>query len=195
MGIALKGPGTELMARRAVEDEEVRWQHWMSLSLQGDANAYRSLLAELYDVVYGYVRRIVGDSALVEDCVQECLETLHRNRQSYDPNRPFRPWFFTLVRHKAIDFLRMDRSRSHVRLPTTLVEPTELPKTDASLDAGILLAQLEPMYRQAIVLTKLKGYTAAEAATLIGVSSVAMRSRVHRALRQLESLLELEIMA
>lgn len=181
---------------RSVE-EDLRWQHWMSQSLRGDASAYRLLLGELYDVVHVYVRRILGNSPLVEDCVQECLETLHRNRHSYDPTRLFRPWFFTIVRHKAIDFLRRNRTRQTVSLTEGVAELSHPPKPDGKLDARldttILLERLEPMYREAIVLTKLHGYSAPEAAALIGVSSVAVRTRVHRGLRQLERLLrELE---
>lgn len=182
--------------RRRTEEEGLRWQRWMSLSLQGDSRAYRSLLAELYDVLEAYVRRIIGDCILVEDCVQECLETLHRHRHSYDPRRPFRPWLFTLVRHKAIDFLRRDRSRVLARpVDQALPEPCHHPTADVLLDAAILLSQIEPMYRQAIVLTKLDGYTTAEAARLTGVSNVAMRTRVHRGLRQLERLLDREVIA
>jgi len=163
----------------------------MKRALGGDAEAYRLLLVELYDVADAYVRRILGSSPLVEDCVQECLETLHRNRHSYDSQRPFRPWFFTLIRHKTIDFLRRNRRRA-VTLPENLAELSCDPRPGDALDAAHVLACLDPIYRQAIVLTKLGGYTTAEAARLLGVSSVAMRTRVHRGLRQLRHLLETE---
>ncbi|MDH3726478.1 MAG: RNA polymerase sigma factor [Myxococcales bacterium] len=164
----------------------------MTRALRGDAEAYRLLLVELYDVADAYVRRILGSSPLVEDCVQECLETLHRNRHSYDSQRSFRPWFFTLVRHKTIDFLRRNRRRA-VTLPENLAELSLDPRPGDALDAARVLTRLDPIYRQAIVLTKLGGYTTAEAATLLGVSSVAMRTRVHRGLRQLRHLLDTEV--
>ena len=163
----------------------------MIRSLGGDAAAYRALLSELYDVVAAYLRRMLGDSPLLEDCVQECLETLHRNRHTYDPSRPFRPWFLTIVRHKAIDVLRRDRGR--IKVPLTEQQPGVASTHEHRLDAECLLAKLDPMYREAIVLTKLQGYSTNEAAQAIGVTGSALRTRVHRGLRELSTLLEREV--
>ena len=177
------------------DNDSRRWQQLMRKSLEGDAAAYHLLLGELYVVVEAYLGRIVGSSPFLEDCVQECLETLHRNRHSYDPNRPFRPWFFTLVRYKAIDFLRSDRARSTLPLSENAHHASLEPSTERQLDAEILLTRLKPIYREAIVLTKLDGYSTSEAAAMIGVTGVAVRTRVHRGLRQLANLLEREVIA
>jgi RNA polymerase sigma factor (sigma-70 family) len=177
------------------ESDSLRWQQWMAQSLAGDATAYRLLLGELYGVVEAYLRRILGESPALEDCVQECIETLHRNRHSYDPNRPFRPWFFTLVRYKAIDFLRRDRTRRTMPLADDAPSPSRSWKPEYRLDAEVLLARLKPIYRDAIVLTKLNGYTTAEAAAMAGVSGVAMRTRIHRGLRELAKLLDRDVIS
>lgn len=165
----------------------------MARSLGGDAVAYRALLEELYGVVHAYVRRVIGDSPLLDDCVQECLETLHRNRHTYDPRRPFRPWFLTLVRHKAIDVLRRDRGRRTVPITDDRPSADSPGCPDHRLDAESLLSRLDPMYREAIILTKLNGYSTAEAAALVGVTGTALRTRVHRGLRELAKLLEREV--
>lgn len=182
------------MTHPSADSDSVRWQRWMAESLEGDAEAYRLLLDELYGVVEAYLGRILGGAPFLEDCVQECLETLHRNRHSYDPSRPFRPWFFTLVRYKAIDFLRSNRARPSVELPHD-TPARSTPNPDRRLDAKALLTQLNPIYREAIVLTKLDGYTTDEAATMIGVTGVAVRTRVHRGLRELTNMLEREVIA
>ncbi|MEM7434267.1 MAG: RNA polymerase sigma factor [Myxococcota bacterium] len=181
------------MTHPTADSDGLRWQQSMTRSLLGDSVEYHALLDELYGVVGAYLRRMLGDSPFLEDCVQECLETLHRNRHTYDVRRPFRPWFLTLVRHKAIDFMRRDRSRTTSPLdesPATKAHPTPTP--EHGLDAATLLSQLDPMYREAIVLTKLNGYTTAEAAALVGVTGTALRTRVHRGLRELSHLLEQE---
>jgi RNA polymerase sigma-70 factor (ECF subfamily) len=54
------------------------------------------------------------------------------------------------------------------------------------------LATLEPAYREALVLTKFEGYSLEEAATRAGVSTGAMKTRVHRALRTLQKRLRTE---
>ena len=174
--------------------EEARWRVLMVQALEGDAGAYRKLLEELYEVVTAYVRRMIGDGAGVEDCVQECLEALHRHRHTYDARRAFRPWFFTLVRHKAIDVLRRDGiRREHASDRFAEAEdtvPARPQPVDAVLDSESWLARLEPDHRDAVVWTKLWGLSTAEAAERAGTSAVAMRTRVHRALRRLQRILE-----
>jgi len=171
-------------------DEHERWRAWMRRAQEGDADAYRRLLGELYGFVEAYARRIIGDSPLLEDCVQECLTAVHRARHSYDPSRPFRPWLTTIVRHKAIDSLRRDRSASQVQDDGLAESPRS--RDEAAMDARRLLARLEEPYRGALVLTKLRGHSMAEAAEIEGVGLSAMKTRVHRGLRKLAVLLESE---
>ena len=174
--------------------DDARWRELMRRARAGDAGAYRTLLDELYSAVYAYVRQMIGDSSLVEDCVQDCLESVHRHRGTYDPRRPFRPWLFTIVRHRAIDLLRRDALRRErtraagVHASAVGDAAAECPAADA-LDVDRLLDQLDPIYRDAVVWTKLEGWSIAEAAERAGVTRIAMRSRVHRGLRRLERLL------
>jgi RNA polymerase sigma-70 factor (ECF subfamily) len=164
----------------------------MAAAQNGDQDAYNSLLSDLYGVTEAYLARILGPSFWREDCVQDCLTAIHRARHSYDPRRPFRPWFFTIVRHKAIDALRRDARRPEdLRGPEA--EASETSSVEQLLDTQQLLNRLGTPYRDALVLTKVRGYSIAEAASAAGVSSTAMKSRVHRAVRQLKRLVESEL--
>lgn len=167
------------------EADEARWSRWMASAQQGDADAYRQLLEELSGVIEAYLRKNFGDAPLIEDCVQEGLLAIHRARASYDPRRSFRPWMFTVVRHKAIDVLRGRTRRSQREV--AVEEPDALPaqegQEDARIDATKLLDGLSAPYREALVLTKLEGRSLKEAADRAGVSETAMKSRVHRAIR------------
>lgn len=170
---------------------EARWAEWMCRANAGDDEAYRELLGELGDAMEAYIRSRFGPGDFVEDCVQECLLAIHRARASYDPRRRFRPWLFTIVRHKAIDMLRRRGTRSRFEAPESagLDEPAPADGPEAAVAAAQVLSILEPSHRDALVLTKLQGLTLEEAARLQGVSATAMKSRVHRAVRQVRSLL------
>ena len=183
-------------ARRAAErsEEEQRWSGFMARALDGDREAYAKLMAELANVIESFLRARFGEmreSDFLEDCVQEAMLALHRVRHSWDRRLPFRPWMFAVVRHKVIDLLR----RSKVR--RTEPEPPEEPAGPAvdpslRLDGARLLATLEPAYREALVLTKLEGYSLEEAAARVGVSTSAMKTRVHRAVRRVQKSLREE---
>jgi RNA polymerase sigma-70 factor (ECF subfamily) len=172
--------------------DEARWSRDMAAAHRGDAHAYESLLRELGGVIERYVRQRFGARPFLEDCVQECLLAIHTGRHTYDPARPFRPWFFTIVRNKTVDFLR--RSVAAPGTGTTSDDAAQRGVGDPAeeIAAGELLGQLSPPHRDALELTKLAGYSTAEAAERLGISQSALRARVSRALRATADLLRKE---
>jgi len=176
------------------EGDEVRWADLMVRAQGGDSAAYRTLLGELADVAEAYLRRHFGAPPLLEDCVQECLLALHRARHSYDPRRPFRPWFFTIVRHKTIDVLRRRATRARHEVvgaePETRADEAVAAEGESVVEVSRFLAGLSPPHREALILTKLEGRSISEAARAAGISSAAMKSRVHRAIRLAQKMLE-----
>jgi RNA polymerase sigma-70 factor (ECF subfamily) len=176
-------------------EEGARWAQQMCRANAGNAEGYGELLHEIGGVLEKYVRRRFGDTDFVEDCVQECLLAIHRARASYDPSRSFRSWMFAIVRHKVIDTLRRRATRGRVEHPLDLGDEAAAPRngSGAALEAADALRALAPEYREALVLTKLEGRSVSEAAEQVGVSVSAMKSRVHRGIRQVRSVLELEV--
>jgi RNA polymerase sigma-70 factor (ECF subfamily) len=158
----------------------------MTRAQRGDAEAYRRLLAELGSAIEAYLRLHFGSSELLEECVQEALVAIHRARHSWDPGRAFRPWLFTIARHKAIDVLRRGarRRRREVQAAPEHAEPAAAASDPgAALDVERFLRDLEPRYRDPLVLTKLLGYSTREAAVELGISETALKTRVFRAIR------------
>ena len=173
-------------------DDEQRWSQYMAAAHRGDRRLYERLLGELAAAIEAYVKSRFGRLSFAEDCVQECLLAIHNARHTYDPERPFRPWLFTIVRNKTVDLLR--RSYAAERAP---IEPIDAalpaaPSPDAEVEAGDILAKLKPQFRSALTLTKVIGYSVDEAAQRCGISTTAMKSRVRRAVRAAESLLNAE---
>ena len=167
----------------------------MARSQRGDREAYAALMRELAPVVEAFVRARFGGSPFVDDCVQEALLSVHRGFASYDPRRPFRPWFFAIVRRRLIDCLRADaKRRLDVPLDDSFGAGAATPAEDPArpIDGGRILARLRPDRREALVMTKFCGLSLAEAATGAGVSESAMKTRVHRAVRDARRELEKE---
>ena len=174
--------------------EEGRWAEWMRRAQAGDAEAYRKLFAEIAEVIEAYLRRHFGGSPYVEDCVQEALLSLHRARHTWDPRRPFRPWMFSIARHRAIDVLRGSGRRSQREEPVSDAASVAngAPSRDAALDASRLLRGVSADDREALLLTKVEGFSMREAAERVGISETAMKTRVHRALKRLQKQWERE---
>ncbi len=170
------------------EKDEAHWSQLMRLSQQGDHEAYNVLLTDLDGAIEGYIRANFGSIPTLEDCVQECLLAIHAARHTYDQDRLFRPWLFTIVRHKTIDVLRRirpDEKHATTELPEHLLGSTDMTHLERMLDGKALLQKLKPEQQQAITLTKYAGMTTLEAARAVGINESALKARLRRSLTAL----------
>jgi RNA polymerase sigma-70 factor (ECF subfamily) len=177
--------------------DERRWAALMVNAQAGNEADYRRLLGELADVIQAFLRSRFGNGHFIEDCVQETLIAIHEARHTYDSRRPFRPWLFAIVRHKAIDTLRKRNTRhrltaSYQDSQAALGQPGRAGEAEAEMTSSRLLESLPEPHRQALVLTKLIGLSVAEAAEKLGISESLVKVRVHRAIRKLRHDMELE---
>jgi len=176
------------------ESDEQRWSALMVSAQRGNESDYRQLLGELADVAGGFLRNRFGNHPLVEDCVQEALMAIHQARHTYHPDRPFRAWFFAIVRYSAIDTLRKQQRRERVegeyqRAQKMLGQPVaQGAHSDERMDGSVLRA-LPRQHREVLVLTKVFGFSIAEAAKKLEISEGAVKVRVHRAVGKLRQLL------
>lgn len=174
--------------------DEARWSALMASAQSGEEGDYRQLLSELSQVVSSYLKARMGGYDFIEDCVQEILIAVHEGRHTYQPSRKFRPWLFAIVRHKTIDAIRRQKSRSRVG-ELGVLDLESIPvvdNVDVSLTSGRLLAALPKPQRDAIMLTKIVGLSNAEAAAELLISKTAVKVRVHRGIASLRDMMELE---
>lgn len=178
----------------AEDSDEARWAALMCSAQNGGESDYRQLLTELSRVIKYYLLSRIGPQHFIEDCVQESLIAIHQARHSYDSRRPFRPWLFAIVRHKAIDTLRRQRSQQQlarqqeIRQRDWQHDPGSEIENDIS--QGRLMACLSPEHREVLTLTKFIGLSNAEAAMRLSISEGAVKVRVHRAIANLTRLME-----
>ena len=173
------------------ESDEHRWSVLMVNAQSGNEPDYRQLLKELAIVIHKFLRSRFGNHHFIEDCVQEALIAVHQARHTYDPQRPFRPWLFAIVRHKAIDTLRKQRTREKVvdhykREQEILSQAGNQSLSENEFSEGRLLESLSTQHKEVLVLTKIIGFSIAETAEKLAISESAVKVRVHRAIRKLQ---------
>ncbi len=145
-------------------------------------------LAMAYDrygaLAYSVAVRILGDSRLAEDIVQEAFVRLWTNASAFDPAKgSLRAWLLTFVRNRAIDQLR--GRGAYERREVELVDAASLPASGPGADPWRDVAIA--MQRDAI---RYGGYTHKEIAEISKVPLSTVKGRMRLALEKLHSYLE-----
>lgn len=120
-------------------DEELLADH-----LAGKSGAFDQLVSRYLDGLYGFFQRFVGNAAAADDLVQETFLQVHLAAGSFDPQRPFKPWLYTIAANKGRDYMRSRGRRPAQSLDTAGNDP-DGPTAAAQLagDAADVAEQLE----------------------------------------------------
>ncbi len=136
--------------------------------------------------------KILGDSALAEDVVQEAFLRVIRRRSQYDPKKSFSSWFFTILRNVAIDSIRKNR-RSH----ETLEKYSRMQDINTSKQKDLLdiepenvLNRLPDGEREVLILRILYDMPFKDIADSLDIAANAARKRAQRGLCRLRQLLK-----
>lgn len=168
---------------------ETRLRGLMLASLDGDAAAYRKLLAELSRHLRPYfTRRLTPAGAShAEDLVQETLLAIHTRRMTYDRNRPFTAWLHAIAHHKFVDHVRRQSIRLTVPLEddAPIIAPDSTGDAIARSDLDTVLASVPDRTSDLIRRTRIEGASVAEAAAAHGMTETAAKVSIHRGLKTL----------
>jgi RNA polymerase sigma-70 factor (ECF subfamily) len=177
------------------QDEE---RIWIEQARQGDHGAFARIVQAYQKPVYNLCYRMLGNQVEAEDAAQETFLRAYNNLHRYDPNRRFLNWILTIASNHAIDRLRRKRHvqvsledapfaeqlRSHDEPLQARVERKE--KADAIQH---WIDQLSPNYRTPLVLLYWYDYSYGEIAETLKLSVPAVKSRLHRARKQVAELM------
>jgi RNA polymerase sigma-70 factor (ECF subfamily) len=180
------------MSQAATTTEE----RLMARYVGGDEVAFRQLFALLAPKLRAFFLRSFIDPALADDLTQTTFLKLHRARATYLPERPLKPWLFTIAAG-----VRRDELRRRYRLPPHVgeleLEQAELqqlgerapaPETNAAGEIEAVRAAVDrlPESQRAVLHLHLhEELTFEEIAEVLGTSPGAVRVRASRAYERL----------
>ncbi|MCC6423985.1 MAG: sigma-70 family RNA polymerase sigma factor [Phycisphaerales bacterium] len=78
---------------------------------QGDRAGFTRLVERYQRELYLFLVRFLGNRAAAEDIFQEAFLQVHQSADSFDLDRRFRPWLFTIAANKARDLMRAQSRR------------------------------------------------------------------------------------
>lgn len=159
---------------------------------RGDGEAFEALIRAAYDGLYATAQRILRERDGAEDAVQDAIVRCWRDlRGLRDPDR-FDAWLYRLLVNACRDQMRRARRR-----PTVVYDQSMDPATSGDDYATVAehdaleraFLALSADQRIALVLTHYVGYSASEVASIVGVPTGTVYSRIHYGARTLRGAL------
>jgi len=158
-----------------------------------------AILFERHHVMlYNFFLRLTGRRGPSEDLVQEVFVRILKYRATYRSESKFTVWMYQIARNAHADCLR--KQKPEVPLGEQFEEPAgdEPPPSDRmdAEDAALLrraLDRLPVRKREILLLSRYEDMKYQEIAELLGCSIEAIKTSVHRAIRDLRKIyLELQ---
>jgi RNA polymerase sigma factor (sigma-70 family) len=79
---------------------------WWLRALEGDTHAFQLIHGELFEGLYDYALKLLQDSELADDAVQELFVKIWVKRGVIGTLRKVKPYFFTALRRQILNQLR-----------------------------------------------------------------------------------------
>ena len=152
-----------------------------------DDGVFRSLAERYYDRALRLAESQLANGTTAYDAVQETFIRVVRHCKRYDPEKPFAPWFFTILRHVCADFRRKEARQLGA---LHRYADRGLPSFGSEAATGRARALLECLDSSDVRLLEWRyghGLSVAEAAGRLGCSVEAAKKRFQRIIKRLQS--------
>lgn len=174
-----------------------------------DEGKFQDMMDASYKKVYNLAYRLAGDRADAEDLTQEAFYRAYRGFNGYEGDRPFENWIFRIVTRLFLDLkrarsrrvqvvssdapLRTDSSDDTVQFEVADSRPTPEQAilggtVSEHLEKG--LASLSEEQRTLVWMADVEGIPYSEIAEKLKAPVGTIRSRLHRAHKQLRNALD-----
>ena len=166
-------------------------QRTIDLARQGDHDAFARLMSKYQERLFVSLASSLGCEAEAEDVVQEAFVNAYLKLSSFRGKSSFYTWIYRIARNVAAS--RRQRLRVTRSLDTALQsvgqEPIDrsppavkmLENAEQADCVATALQRLSDEYRTILVLREIDGFDYATIASLLGINTGTVRSRLHRA--------------
>ena len=166
----------------------------MNLARQRDETAWAQLVGRHQEAVFRLAYLILGNAAEAEEAAQDAFVRAFLSLNSFDSERPFRPWIMQIVRNSARNRQRsLSRYAAAVRSwwqSQGVAAHHSAPNRD---DAQLLwqaVRCLPAVSQELIYLRYFLGMSEAETAEILNIASGTVKSRAHRTLKRLRHIIQ-----
>lgn len=173
-------------------------QAWALEAQQGSDEAFTKLVETYQTPVFNLCYRMLGEPELAEDAAQETFLRAYQHLHRYDQKRSFATWLLSIAAHYCIDKLRrrkfsifsMDEEDEEgntfeIADPDSPNPEVESMKGQTRARVQSMLKDLDATDRAAIIMRYWYDYSEIEIAESLRLTVSAVKSRLHRARKEL----------
>jgi RNA polymerase sigma-70 factor (ECF subfamily) len=154
----------------------------MSQHRNTPAEGFEQRIRPLLDRAAAYAYAIVHNREDAEDALQEAAIKGFQAFESYDPSRPFKAWWFVIIRNCCRDLLRRRRTRgSSVEIKQSDLAADPNPSADEHDEVRWALAQLSDAQHEILELRYFGECSYREIAAVLSIPEGTVMSRLFAA--------------
>ena len=168
----------------------------IGLVARGDTAAFDVVYEQIVSSVFGIVLRVMRDPAQSEEVSQDVMLEIWRDAAKFDPQRgSAMAWVTTLAHRRAVDRVRSVQKQSdrELRVATADIPYDEVAEAAESTfereRVRRCLDSLTDLQRESVNLAYYCGYTYGQVASLLGVPTGTIKTRMRDALVRLRDCL------
>jgi RNA polymerase sigma-70 factor (ECF subfamily) len=166
----------------------------------GEELAFREIVSRYKNGLYAFLRLFLNRHELVEDVFQETFLQLFTSRESFDRNRPLRPWLFTIAANKAKDALRKWQRTNAIPIGTmgdsedlsfddvlnTITSDNTMPyeelqQSETAFRVRQIIAAMPENLREILILAYFNRFSYKQMAEILSIPIGTVKSRLHTA--------------
>ncbi len=165
--------------------------YWIRRVKNGKKNDFCPLVKRYKDTIYYFILRMVQNEEDAVDLTQEAFIKAYSNLNSFQEERSFKNWLFTIASHNTIDFLRKkkhmketdllekDNNKPYVSPVDRLIKDEKMKRLTKEVDL------LQENYRMVILLKNKEEMRIEEIAKIMEIPTGTVKVWLHRARAQL----------
>jgi len=150
----------------------------------GSEVAFQELYERFADRVYRYAYTILRARHLAEEVAQEAMIAVWKGASKFAGRSKVSTWIFGIARNQAYSLVRKEMRTERVP-DVVLVDPDPAPDIQRQERVARALERLSADHREVVFLTFYEGLSYGEIASILGIPTGTVKSRMFHAKRQL----------
>lgn len=169
-------------------------------SAAGEEGAFREIVNRYKNGLYAFLRNFLNQADVIDDVFQETFLQLFTSRESFDRDRPLRPWLYTIAANKAKDALRKMQRTAAVTIGTMtesedmsfgdmlnlLTAEEERPfeyleKDETAADVRRVISNMPDNLREILIFAYFNKFSYKQMSQVLSIPIGTVKSRLHTA--------------